>query len=616
MIKVSPETFLECLPFGAALIRSDGTVIGSNAALAALLGDVTGRLCYEALGGRNDRCPFCPFDDLVSGASQPLVGIRQERFGISWSVNLQTLSEESGARLILESVRTINEEEPCDEFRERSKKMFPALLAISRELLGKGPLPKKIEQVLQHIRAGLDSDSDTTVWVEMDEKVLGSPPSLESSEHTMAPLEVEGRTRGHIHVCRPAASKFHVEEVFFLQEAAGLISRQLEIADLETMLRNSKERYRKLARNLAQEVWARTEALTKDTSYLSGVLRCCDDMIITTDLEQRIVEFNLAAEKMLGYTAEEVQGRKITELWVDPEERDRILDEISVTGGVRNYETRLRAKDGSVIEISLTLSLLRDEENKVIGTVGVSKDIGKEKAIRTELERLNQNYKEMIHFINHETKNSLVVMSGFLRRLIKKETVEERKKELEIVYHHSQFLEAMSRDFLLMAELEHGEFQIRKRLITNMYEEVIYPAMIGLKERYPESFESYDTSMGGVGGVSLMGDVGLLEIVYRNLFGNALKYRHPGGKIAYGVTFLGNAYLFNVWNEGPGVPLDQVEKIFEKFYRVQDETTREKRGTGLGLYNIRRIIEAHGGRVWCETQPGQWINFLFILPKE
>ena len=123
----------------------------------------------------------------------------------------------------------------------------------------------------------------------------------------------------------------------------------------------------------------------------------------------------------------------------------------------------------------------------------------------------------------------------------------------------------MSRDFLVMAEIEHGGFQVREERIENFYEHVILPAMIGIKERYPESFQSYDESMGGVGAIQLMGSPSLLEIVYRNLFGNALKYRHPNGKIAYGVVEQTDCYIFNVWNEGPGVSPDQATKIFEKF---------------------------------------------------
>ena len=272
-------------------------------------------------------------------------------------------------------------------------------------------------------------------------------------------------------------------------------------------------------------------------------------------------------------------------------------------------------REGGVI-LETVRDLTEDEQGQIVSTVGVSKDIGRESAVRPELERLNDYYRETIHFISHENKNSLIVIAGFVRRLLETETDPARRDQLAIVYHHSQFLEAMNRDLLVMADLEHGEFHIKKTLIRNFYEDVVLPAMIGLKERYPDSFKSYDESMGGVGAIQLMGDTSLLEVVYRNLFGNALKYRHPHGKIAYGVVERTDSYLFNVWNEGPGVPPDQVDSIFEKFYRVQNDATGEKPGTGLGLYTIRRIIEAHGGRIWCETRPGDWINFLFILPKE
>jgi PAS domain S-box-containing protein len=386
--------------------------------------------------------------------------------------------------------------------------------------------------------------------------------------------------------------------------------------DLENKLKVSEERFKKPGESLTGEVQKRIAALSAETSYLKAILRHSEDMIITTDLESRIVVFNPGAETLLGYRADEVRGKAVSELWMDAAERKNILDEVTASGGVRNYETRLKTKRGGIVEISLTLSLLKDRQGKVLGTVGISKDIGREKAIRTELEQVNQNFREAIHFINHETKNSLIVMSGFLRRLLDSESDQRRKEHLQIIYHQSQFLEAMSRDFLVMAELEHGEFTIRKQLIKNLYEEVILPAITGLRERYPDSFESYDTSMGGVGAIELQGDPALLEIVYRNLFGNALKYSYPGGKLAYGFVDQGDSFLFNVWNTGPGVASDLVERIFDKFYRVHDASTKGKRGTGLGLYNVRKIIEAHGGRIWCETKPGEWINFLFVLPKE
>ena len=238
------------------------------------------------------------------------------------------------------------------------------------------------------------------------------------------------------------------------------------------------------------------------------------------------------------------------------------------------------------------------------GPVGVSKDITREKAIKRELEQLNSNYRETINFISHESKNSLIVISGFVRRLLNSETDPKRKSSLEIVYHHTKFMEAMSRDFLVMADLERGEFQVTRELIENLQEEVILPAMMGLQERYPDSFSKYDTSMGGVGAIKMYGNPQLLEIVFRNLFGNALKYRSPDGKIAYGVEDLGEYYKFNVWNSGPGVPLDKVESIFEKFYRIHDESTRGKKGTGLGCVQYQTNYRGSRGKNLVRNQTG------------
>lgn len=507
-------------------------------------------------------------------------------------------------------------QESCEELVPKLSKKLTGLLEITRELMVTAPFEEQMEKVLGRLAASLDEPAGAAVWLELANRTYGKIPKEVTQSEYVQEVVVETEVRGCLHVDCPKQPNRTPEEVYFLEEVADLIGRQVEISGLLTKLRQSEERHKKLAANLAKEMWSRTEALAQESGYLEGILRSSDDMIITTDLEGRIVEFNPAAEKTLGYTAEEMQGRKISDVWLDAAERERLMDEVNLSGGIRNYQTRLKTKSGEFREIFLTLSSLKDEQGKIVGTVGVSKDIGRENAVRRELERLNHNYRETIHFISHENKNSLIVIAGFVRRLLETETDPARRDQLAIVFHHSQFLEAMSRDFLVMADLEHGEFHVKKTLIRNFYEDVVLPAMIGLKERYPDSFKSYDESMGGVGAIQLMGDPSLLEVVYRNLFGNALKYRYPHGKIAYGVVERTDSYLFNVWNEGPGVPADQVGSIFEKFYRVQNDTTGEKPGTGLGLYNIRRIIEAHGGRIWCETKPGDWINFLFILPKE
>ena len=612
------DSLLESFPGGAAVIGADARVIQVNSYLAEKIGPCVGQTCYKALAGLKSVCPFCAFEELIAGsAGQEMQGI-QIRQDNKCSVTLRHLKQKQKG-FILETICNLSEQESTKNASEgldvpESSNKLANLLSISRILLGKTPFEEKIKKVVHLVCLSMEDPTNSRAWIEIDDVIYGEPSEESRGKVFKYEITVKGESRGFIHADH-GVKEVQTEEKDYLEEVAQLIGSGLEISDLKNRLRQSEEQYKEQTDALGEYMKKSTTALTEKTSYLEAILRYSDDMIITTDLDSRVVVFNPGAEKMLGYRAEEVQGKEVGELWIDAAERKKILDEVTASGGVRNNETRLRTKNGETIEISLTLSLLKSRQGKVLGTVGISKDISRELAIRRELELVNQNFREAIHFINHETKNSLLVMGGFVKRLLDKEIDPGRKEHLQIIYHHSQFLEAMSRDFLFMAEIEHGEFTVRKQLIHNFYREVILPAITGLKERYPDSFQSYDTSMGGVGAIRLEGDPSLLEIVYRNLFGNALKYSNQGGKLAYGFVDRGDSFLFNVWNSGPGVAPNLVERIFDKFYRVRDDSTRGKRGTGLGLYNVRKIIEAHGGRIWCETKYGEWINFLFVLPK-
>ncbi len=157
-------------------------------------------------------------------------------------------------------------------------------------------------------------------------------------------------------------------------------SQQDKIDDLRTKLR----RYERLHQENSGVLGDESRRGTAVSGYLEGVLSCSEDMIITTDFESRIVKFSTGAERILGYTAEEIQGRVVSELWVEPAERQKILDHVKTSDGVRNYETRLKTKAGHIVEISLTLCLVKDQgQGKLLGTVEVSKDLGREKAVKS-----------------------------------------------------------------------------------------------------------------------------------------------------------------------------------------------------------------------------------------
>ena len=110
------------------------------------------------------------------------------------------------------------------------------------------------------------------------------------------------------------------------------------------------------------------------------------------------------------------------------------------------------------------------------------------------------------------------------------------------------------------------------------------------------------------------GDPDLLQIVYKNLLHNALKYGRENGKIKIGFKQEETRYQFEVWNEGRGLSPDEIALLFQRFVRLGDDV-KGYRSTGLGLFITKEIIEKHGGTIRAESQPGDWINFIFTLPR-
>ncbi|MCK4379428.1 MAG: ATP-binding protein, partial [Deltaproteobacteria bacterium] len=104
-------------------------------------------------------------------------------------------------------------------------------------------------------------------------------------------------------------------------------------------------------------------------------------------------------------------------------------------------------------------------------------------------------------------------------------------------------------------------------------------------------------------------------IVFSNLFNNAIKYGSSEGKIIYGVEIQEKGLRFHVWNEGPGIAEDKINQVFRRFQRLKDKNIPEQKGIGLGLYNVKEIVELHGGKIWVESEYGKWVDFIFWLPE-
>ncbi|HEJ84159.1 MAG TPA: PAS domain S-box protein, partial [Desulfobacteraceae bacterium] len=148
------------------------------------------------------------------------------------------------------------------------------------------------------------------------------------------------------------------------------------------------------------------EEVRRNKEYLENIIVNSSDMIITTDLQGKVVTFNPGAEHMLGYTQEEVLGTDIEALWKAPEERRRLMAEVKARGFVNNYPTTLIGKDDQEVEISLSLAELRDSEGHVLGTVGISKDVTEENRLRRKLIEREMELRKANDFMNKIIQSS------------------------------------------------------------------------------------------------------------------------------------------------------------------------------------------------------------------
>jgi PAS domain S-box-containing protein len=360
---------------------------------------------------------------------------------------------------------------------------------------------------------------------------------------------------------------------------------------------------------------------TKD--FLNSVIESSPDAIITADLNGIITSWSKGAEELYGYKAEEIVGKSIADLY-PPELKEQRLKwiELLLQGEkIRNKRTKIFRKDGKLVDISLSLSLLRDSEGKPIGTVGISKDISKEveaeNSLREAYERLKELDKmkdDFLSTVSHELRTPLTSILGSLDILFDDKSLGKKQREiLEIAIKEATRLDKLIGDILdltriedKLARLSREDIAIEK-LVDEAIEEIRPQALsknISLEKDIQEGLPS------------IKGDREQLKRALTNLLSNAVKFNKREGRVKIEVFGGDNSIKVSVSDTGIGIPEEHLERIFEKFYRVETGTARKYGGTGLGLAIVKRIVEAHGGEVEVESEVGKGSTFTVTLPLE
>lgn len=396
--------------------------------------------------------------------------------------------------------------------------------------------------------------------------------------------------------------------------------------------------------------------LEESLSYLQGVLDDSQDMIATTDNKGRIVKFSKGGGRILGYRADEVIGRSAADFYVDKEERAEMLEALKEEGAVYNYETKLQKKDGSHVDISLTISRLRDKAGKIIGTVGVSKDITEEKQLREklkdknkeleeltqgleekvlertrELERINRELRRaneikglFIANMSHELRTPLHSIVGFSEVLLDRtfgDINEKQQRHVTNILTSGRHLLHLVNNILDLAKIEAGRTELSHE--TFSLKAVIDEVLIVVKHLADRKRIELKTDISPEVANFIADKVKFKQVLY-NLLSNAIKFTPESGKVGIRTEKLINSGLLpwaikgqeflklSVWDTGIGIRTDDKERVFDEFEQL--DSSKSTKGIGLGLSLAKKLVELHGGYIEVESNYGKGSAFNVYIP--
>lgn len=393
------------------------------------------------------------------------------------------------------------------------------------------------------------------------------------------------------------------EETQALNEELTATNEELAAANEELLTTNEElaDNERRL-QQLLQEVMAAEERSAK----LAAIVESSDDAIIGKTLDGVITSWNRGAERMFGYTDHEIIGESILKLIPEDRQHDEpmIVSRLKKGERIDHYETVRQRKDGTFIDVSLTISPIRNKAGDIIGVSKIARDI-------TEQKRDEQRKNDFIGMASHELKTPLTSLTALIQVLQQK--VRENGDHFMIsvltrANSQTKKMAALINGFLNVSRLESGKLLIEQHPfeLNTLIGEIIDEMRLSLS--------THTLIFKPNGEINVDADREKVGSVLSNLLSNAVKYS-PKGKIVSVQCAVGPELVtVSVHDEGIGINPQDKERLFDRYYRVQSSDTRHISGFGVGLYLSAEIIQRHGGSIWVESEKDKGSTFYFTLP--
>jgi len=354
-------------------------------------------------------------------------------------------------------------------------------------------------------------------------------------------------------------------------------------------------------------------------AWLAAIVDSSDDAIVSKTLEGVITTWNRAAERMFGYTAAEAIGRHIT--LIIPIERhseeDDVLARIRRGDMVDHFETIRQRKDGTRLNISLTISPIRDARGVIVGASKIARDITDKK--RAEAERIllleeaqaaNRAKDDFLAMFGHELRNPLAAIASAAEVLEIVRTLDDIKRPREVIRRQVLHLKRLIDDLLDAARIRAGKIVLDRRPVS--LAEAVEQALTVIRASSPGGRHVVETYLDDVG---VDADPVRLDQIILNLLTNAVKYTPAGRGIRVRTYADGNEGVLRVEDDGVGISREMLGRIFNLFVQGEHTLDRAQGGLGIGLTLVRTLVDLHGGSVSADSAgPGLGSVFTVRLP--